>query len=135
MVRNGRLLSLLILMLAMVPVSGGAAEVGVTLQPQNNSGESGQATLADAADGKTKVTVIVNGQPAGVAQPLHVHKGTCANLDPKPAYGLPTLTDGKSEATIDVALKTLQSEQYAINGHKSGQEVAVYVFCGEIPSQ
>lgn len=136
MVRTILLLPLLILtVLAMLPGSSNAAEVTVTLQPQNNSGESGKATLTDTADGKTKVTVTVNGQPSGVAQPTHVHKGTCANLDPKPTYGLPAVINGKAEATLDVALKTLQSEKYAINGHKSAQEVSVYVFCGEIPSQ
>jgi hypothetical protein len=34
-----------------------------------------------------------------------------------------------------VALDPLQREKYAINGHKSAQEAAVYVFCGEIPAR
>jgi Cu/Zn superoxide dismutase len=109
-----------------------AGPVTVQLAPQNNSGESGTATLTEAG-GKTKVTVAINGQPAGVAQPMHVHKGTCSQLDPQPAYGLATVTGGKSETTIDVTLASLQSGGYAINGHKSAQDVKTYVFCGEIP--
>jgi hypothetical protein len=125
---------LVIWVLALLPAPAAAVEVTVTLQPQNGSGESGKATLTDVG-GKTKVSVTVTGQPSGVPQPLHIHKGTCANLDPKPAYGLPTLTNGTSEATVNVALKTLQAGKYAINGHKSAQEASVYVFCGEIPAQ
>jgi Cu/Zn superoxide dismutase len=128
-----RLLASLAIAVLVVPCIS-TADVTVTLQPQNNSGESGTATLADEG-GKTKVTVTVTGAPAGTPQPLHIHKGTCANLDPSPAYGLPALTDGKSEATVDAAVNTLQSERYAINGHKSAQEASVYVFCGDIPAQ
>ena len=109
-----------------------AGPVTVQLAPQNNSGESGTATLT--ADGtKTKVAVVIKGGPAGVPQPLHVHKGTCAQLDPKPAYGLTTLTGGKSETTIDVPLTQLQTGGFAINGHKSAQDANTYVFCGNIP--
>jgi Cu/Zn superoxide dismutase len=109
-----------------------AGPVTVQLTPQNNSGESGTATFTEQG-AKTKVTVAVTGAPAGVAQPLHVHKGTCAQLDPKPAYGLAALTDGKSETTIDVSLAALQAGGFAVNGHKSAAEVSTYVFCGNVP--
>jgi len=110
-----------------------AGPVTVPLTPQNGSSESGTVTLTEEGT-KTKVTVAVKGEPAGVAQPLHVHKGTCAQLDPKPAYGLAALTDGKSETTIDVSLAALQAGGFAVNGHKSAQEVSTYVFCGNIPA-
>jgi hypothetical protein len=127
-------------MLALGLLVGGAAlsdaagPVTVQLTPQNNSGESGTATLTEVGS-KTKVVVAVNGAPAGVAQPLHVHKGTCAKLDAAPAYGLTTLTNGKSETTIDVPLTALQQGAFAINGHKSAQDAKTYVFCGNIPTQ
>jgi hypothetical protein len=110
-----------------------AEPINVQLTPRNNSGESGTAVLTEAG-AKTKVVVEIRGAPAGVGQPLHVHKGTCAQLDPKPAYGLTTLTGGKSETTIDVPIGDLR-KGFAINGHKSAQEASVYVFCGNIPSQ
>jgi len=94
-----------------VSAAGTARAAGPTivpLTPQNNSGESGTATLTEQGT-KTKVVVSVKGAPKGVAQPLHVHKGTCAQLDPKPAYGLTTLTDGKSQTTIDVSRSTATS--------------------------
>ena len=120
-----------------VSVGGTAKAAGPTtvkLTPQNDSGESGTATLAEQGT-KTKVVVGVTGAPKGVAQPLHVHKGTCAQLDPKPAYGLTTLADGKSETTIDVPLSTLEAGGFAINGHKSAQDVNTYVFCGNIAAK
>ena len=132
-----RYLGLALAMAGMLGLAGaGRAEAAgpviVQLTPQNASGESGTATLTEQGT-KTKVVVGINGAPAGVAQPLHVHKGTCAQLDPKPAYGLTTLTDGKSETTIDVSLTQLQTGGFAINGHKSAQDANTYVFCGNIP--
>jgi hypothetical protein len=122
------------MLVAAAGIADAAGPLRVPLTQQNGSGESGTATLTEEGS-KTKVVVAINGAPAGVAQPLHVHKGTCANLDAAPAYGLTTLTDGKSETTIDVPLTALQQGNYAINGHKSAQEAKVYVFCGNIPTQ
>lgn len=132
-----RSLALALAMAGMFGVAGAslteaAGPLIVQLTPQNNTGEAGTATLTEQG-AKTKVVVSINGAPAGVAQPLHVHKGTCAKLDPKPAYGLTTLTDGKSETTIDVSLTALQTGGFAINGHKSAQDANTYVFCGNIP--
>ena len=130
-----RVVPVLVLLAALIGAREGraAGPVTVKLEPQNNSGESGTATLTEEG-GKTKVVVSETGQPAGVAQPMHIHKGTCDKLDPKPTYGLPSLINGKSEATVDVSLADLQKGGYAINGHKSAQEVSTYVYCGAIPA-
>jgi len=130
-----RVVPVLVLLAALIGAREGraAGPVTVKLEPQNNSGESGTATLTEEG-GKTKVAVSVTGQPAGVAQPMHIHKGTCDKLDPKPTYGLPSLVNGKSEATVDVSLADLQKGGYAINGHKSAQAVSTYVYCGAIPA-
>ena len=110
-----------------------AADTASTpLQPQNNSGESGTATLTKAGDNQTKVVLEVQGAPAGVSQPVHIHKGTCNKLDPKPAYPLSPVVNGKSETTVKASLDSLQKGGYAINGHKSAQEASTYVFCGDI---
>ena len=130
-----RVVPVLVLLAALIGAREGraAGPVTVKLAPQNNSGESGTATLTEEG-GKTKVAVSVTGQPAGVAQPMHIHKGTCDKLDPKPTYGLPSLINGKSEATVDVSLADLQKGGYAINGHKAAQAVSTYVYCGAIPA-
>jgi hypothetical protein len=104
--------------------------VTVKLGPQSGSGESGTATLTKAGDKQTKVSLSIDGGKAD-AQPAHIHKGTCANLDPKPAFPLSPVTGGKSETTVNASLDDLK-KGYAINGHKSAQDLKTYVFCGEI---
>ncbi len=106
--------------------------ITVTLNPQNNSGESGTATLTSVGTNQTKVDVTVTGQPAGVDQPEHIHTGTCANLNPTPTYPLNNLVNGKSSTTVNVSLSTLLASPFAINGHKSATDINTYVYCGEI---
>ncbi|HET7340083.1 MAG TPA: hypothetical protein VFL90_01375 [Methylomirabilota bacterium] len=107
-----------------------AADTTVKLEPQNNSGESGTATLTPAGD-STKVVISITGGSG--TNPTHIHKGTCDKLDPKPAFPLSPVVNGKSETTVKASMKELESGNYAINGHKSGQDLKTYVFCGNIP--
>jgi Cu/Zn superoxide dismutase len=124
------------LVLALAVVVGGASiapaadSVTVKLSPQNSSGESGTATLTKAGDKQTKVVLSVTGAPSE-AQPTHIHKGTCAKLDPKPAFPLSPVVGGKSETTVNASLDDLMKD-HAINGHKSAQDLKTYVFCGQI---
>lgn len=104
----------------------------ITLNPQNDSGESGTATFTDLGNGKVRVDVAVTGAPAGVSQPMHIHKGTCANLEPAPTYPLTNLENGTSTTEISTTLEALLASPYAVNGHKSAAEASVYVFCGDI---
>jgi Cu/Zn superoxide dismutase len=101
------------------------------LVAQNNSGETGTATLYDGAKG-----LIVKLRTSGsesVDQPAHIHKGTCDKLDPKPTYPLKPVHDGQSETTVEgVTIAQLQKAPYAINVHKSAKEAAVYVACGNL---
>jgi len=127
---NRRLISLVtVLAFAAVASAASAQETKVKLDAQNNSNESGTATLTPAGD-STKVVLEVKG--AGGTQPTHIHKGTCAQLDPKPAFPLSPVVDGKSETTVKASMKDLTTGGYAINGHKSAQDLKTYVFCGDI---
>jgi len=108
-----------------------AKPVTVQLLEQNGSGESGTATLTDAGGGMTHVVVTMSNAPA-VAQPIHIHKGTCATLDPVPAYPLTSVTAGQSDTMVAVSLDTLTAGTFAINVHKSAAEASVYVACGDI---
>ena len=121
-----------LLVLGMTSLTFAADSATAKLAAQNNSGETGTATLTKAGDNETKVVLDVKGGPAGASQPVHIHKGTCDKLDPKPAYPLSPLVNGKSESTIKASLDSLEKGGYAINGHKSAQEVSTYVFCGDI---
>ena len=103
----------------------------ISLNPENQSGESGSATLTAMGD-QTKVDIDLNGTPSGTAQPAHIHEGTCDNLTPKPKWPLSSVKDGKSSTTVPVSLDQLRSGQYAINVHKSADEIKSYVACGNI---
>ena len=110
--------------------AGGGDAVTVELAAQNDSGESGTATLTPEGD-QTRVVLELS-NPTDPSQPAHIHPGTCANLDPAPAYPLPNVEDGRSEATVDVALEELTDGEFAVNVHKSNEEASVYVACGDI---
>ena len=107
-------------------------EVIVTFAEQNDSGESGTATLTAEGD-KTRVVIDLQNRsasPVSQPQPAHIHKGSCANLDPAPAYGLTDVRNGKSSSTVDAKLADMTAGQFAINVHKSAAEMGHYVACG-----
>jgi hypothetical protein len=111
--------------------AGGGDQVTVEMSAQNGSGESGTATLT--ADGDSATTVVIElANGAAEPQPAHIHAGTCADLDPNPAFGLSNVVDGRSETTVNAPLADLQGKAYAVNVHKSATEAEIYVSCGEI---
>ena len=111
----------------------GSDEVVVDLAEQNGSGESGTATLTTDGE-KTKVVIALE-NPSTAPQPAHIHKGSCKELDPTPAYGLENVVDGASTTVVDEALEELRDADYAINVHKSASQLDVYVACGDVGSR
>jgi hypothetical protein len=100
------------------------------ISPQNGSGESGTATLTQHGDSLLVKLALTGGSGS---QPAHIHKGTCAKLDPKPAYPLTTVTDGASSTSLKgLKLSQLMSGTYAINVHKSTSDIKTYVACGDL---
>ncbi len=111
----------------------GAAPSTVTvhLTAQNNSGQSGTATLTQKGS-DVVVNLTMNGIPSGVAEPAHIHPGTCAKLNPAPKYPLTNATDGTTTTTIhNVMLSSLLGGNYAINVHNA-KNLSIYVACGDI---
>ena len=107
-------------------------QLTIPLKALNGSGESGKAVLKDTAAGLS-VMLTLTGAPAGVPQPAHIHKGTCAKLDPKPEYPLSFVVNGKSKTTLaGLTVAKLLASPDAINVHKSAKEIKVYVSCGDI---
>ncbi|MGP6189241.1 MAG: hypothetical protein ACLPSH_04030 [Vulcanimicrobiaceae bacterium] len=99
---------------------------------QNGSNETGTVTLGSHGPNKTVVSVDIQGAPAGDLQPVHIHTGTCANLDPTPAYPLNNLTAGHSRTVVNVPLGKLLAGGYAGNVHQSLTDVKDYVACGDL---
>ena len=106
------------------------APLTVPLKPQNGSGESGTATLADTPAG-LKVVISLKGAPAG-PQPAHIHMGSCAHLNPTPKYPLSMVVAGKSTTVVKGITISQLLGKTAINVHKSPTDIATYVACGDI---
>lgn len=111
--------------------SSADAPLVVPLHAQNGSNEDGTATFIPQGD-KTMVIVSLTGTPDGVAQPAHIHMGSCEKLNPAPKYPLTLVKSGVSESTVPVPLSTLLASPFAVNVHESANDLAHYVACGNI---
>jgi hypothetical protein len=118
----------------LAPVSGvfAAGSVTVPLNAQNGSGVSGTATLTDMGT-TTQVVVNVTGEPAGGAEPEHIHTGSCANLGGV-KYPLANVVNGTATTVVNVSLASLQTGGFAINLHESAANISHYIACGDIPA-
>ena len=116
------------------PADEGAQAAGteVALSAQGGSGLSGTASLVELDEGRTRVTIALEGGDDGPPRPAHIHEGTCAQLDPAPAFPLENVTGGASETVIEVALPDLLAGGYAINLHQSVDDLEAYVACGDV---
>lgn len=112
--------------------SGGSGdELTVPLGEQNSSTQSGDAVLTRIDDSTTHVVLNI-GNGGTTPQPAHIHKGSCANLDPTPEYPLENVVNGESSTHVNVSLDDLRDGEFAINVHKSADALNVYVACGDI---
>lgn len=105
----------------------------VPLQAIGGSNQTGSATLTSAGD-KTNVVIALNGVAGDAVEPAHIHQGSCAKLNPKPAYPLTSVAGGQSATTLNVPLSALQTGGFAINVHQSTTNISTYVACGNIPA-
>ena len=127
---------MILLLAGLLPGAALAAggSVVVRLDAQSNSGQHGTATLHPEGD-KTRVVIELSNVPAGVAQPAHIHRGSCDQLDKAPRWNLKAVADGRSVTEVPVALDVILAEPTAINIHKSAIETQIYVACGNIPGK
>lgn len=103
----------------------------VVLSENSGSGENGTATIKEV-DGKVVVSVELTGQPDGVVQPMHIHKGSCPGVGDV-LYPLSNAVLGKSETTLEVTMDELLAQSpIAINVHKSATQPQIYFSCGDI---
>jgi hypothetical protein len=113
------------------PAVGLDDTVTVKLEAQNNSGQTGSATLIPEGN-KTRVIIEILNAPSGLAQPAHIHLGTCDKLDKAPKWPLEAAKDGRSVSLVAASIDEILKDRTAINVHKSAAEVQVYVACGNI---
>lgn len=102
--------------------------VRVNLDPRNDSGQTGLATLIPAGE-KTRVVIDLSGAPEK-AQPASIHLGRCDALDPSARWMLRPLREGRSITLVPASIDTLIKQQAAINVRGSGKQSPVA--CGNI---
>jgi hypothetical protein len=129
------------------------AQVTVVMNAQNNSGQSGTATLTDLG-GTTRVVILIRQSEFGEKQPVHLHNGRCGEIGPRqdvssrnktiglasmepanPATmtGVPA-TDGGfagSSSEVDLTIKEITDGDWVINVHDA-LDFSLYVSCGNI---
>ena len=107
-----------------------SSSMTVPMKAQNGSAENGSATVRDTPQG---LVVTINIKHAKGPQPVHIHKGMCAKLDPKPEQALHNVVIGMSATTVPgLTLAKLRATPHAINVHKSATDIPTYVSCGDI---
>jgi hypothetical protein len=118
---------------AIVCATAGAypSTLNLKLYAQNRPGETGIATL-DQIPGGVMIVVKMSGGQNG-SQPIHIHTGTCANLEPFPKYSLTNVVHGSSTTTISgITLGDLLKGEYVIDVHESSADIKRYVACAAI---
>jgi hypothetical protein len=117
-------------------------QVTVVMNAQNNSGQSGVATLTDLG-GTTRVVIRIRPSEFGEKQPAHLHNGRCGEIGPRQdlsargkTIGLPSLApsdggDGASSADVDLTMKEITNGDWVINVHDA-LDFSLYVSCGNI---
>ena len=101
------------------------------LHALHGSGEIGTIALKPRG-ARTDVEIHLVNAPKGTEQPAHIHKGTCAKLDPAPAYPLDSVLDGTSDGVVNVATATLLASPMAVNVHRSTNDLKVQVACANL---
>jgi Cu/Zn superoxide dismutase len=110
-----------------------SSSVTVTMKAENGSGEDGTATLTQKGDDVMVTIDVKNGTTT--PQPAHIHDGTCAKLGGV-HYPLTNVVSGKSASTVkNTKLSDLETGAFAINVHKSADDLGTYVSCGDIPKK
>ena len=71
----------------------------INMGQQNNSGQAGNASVVDVKGG-ANVAVHIKSEPKGASEPAHIHKGSCAKLDPVPWKPLNPVVNGTSMTHI-----------------------------------
>lgn len=106
-------------------------QMTISMMAQNNSEQSGTATLSEE-NGEVKVVLSLKGGSFTDPQPAHIHVGSC----PTPGavqFPLTDVVNGTSETMIKTTLAELKAKgPFAVNVHKSAADVKTYTSCGDI---
>lgn len=107
------------------------ATLNLKLYAQNRPGKTGTATLQQLPGGVGILVEMAGGQNG--TQTVHIHTGSCANLNPIPRYTLTDMVDGSSRTMVPgISLGDLLEGKYVIDVHESSADSQRYVACAAI---
>ena len=101
-----------------------------TLAAIDGSAQDGSVSFIDLG-GETAVVISVGSAAAGLAQPVHIHEGSCDTLGGI-AFPLTNVVDGRSVTLIDESISNVMRDGFVVNLHRSGDEASVYTACGSL---
>jgi hypothetical protein len=120
---------------AATPVAGavGDQEVALRLGERNGSRIDALAILSER-EGQTTITVVVRDASGG--EVVVIHEGTCDDTSTVPTFLLEDLdASGRSVTVIDAPLADLTGSAHSISIHRSAENYADVLACGDIPGE
>jgi hypothetical protein len=115
----------------MADVRQQSGDVRLNVASLNNSGVTGVVNLRPIDQNRVRVEVQVRGGDVGQL-PIHIHEGTCADLNPTPKIPFTTVASGTSVTELDGSFQQWTSAPHVIFMHKSPQELPIFVACADI---
>jgi hypothetical protein len=90
-----------------------------------------------ALDGRTEVTVALNGASPNETHPWHVHEGACGSGGPivgdASAYApLQVGSAGSANGSANLALELNEAKDYYVNVHASASDLQTIIACGDL---
>lgn len=118
--------------IGVVTAAGSTDSHTIVMKALNGSGEDGTAVVSQT-DAGLSVVVTLKNAPKDVPQPTHIHAGNCGKINAAPEYPLNNTVNGKGSSIVKgVKLADLMTGKYAVNVHKSADDIPTYVSCGNI---
>ncbi len=106
--------------------------LSITMKQVAKSGQHGTTTISSLSNGKTKVEIALDGEPADAAEPAHIHVKSCKDKG-EVKYALTDVVGGLSETILDAsAEEVLKDAPLSINVHQSADKLNVFMACGDI---
>jgi hypothetical protein len=114
-------------------VAASGEEFVLRLVERDGSRESGRVIFTPLGR-RTKVVLELRGRASQGSEPrpAHIHIGSCAELEPRPAYLLAAVAEGKSTSTVAVTLSDLRAGSFAVDVHESTAQSGMYAACGDL---
>jgi hypothetical protein len=106
--------------------------MNINMGAMNGSKQDGSASISNKGKG-VEVVVKLNNEPKGASEPSHIHQGTCKKINPAPWKPLKNVVGGTATTMVPgVTVAELKKGTYAINVHKSANDLKTYVSCGDL---